>query len=204
MLTLDPERLTQVEIYKLMTGIVVPRPIAWVTTLSETGVVNAAPFSSFTFVSHDPPMLAIGIDAKPGGAGLKDTARNILHRREFVVHIADHSLLQALHDSSGDYPSDVGELELLGLEMRLSARVSTPCIAHAPIAAECVLEQSVVLGRQPTRLMIGRVVQFHVRDSLIANGRIDAVALNPVCRLGGPHYAGLGTVTSLPPPLLRF
>lgn len=194
----DPTLLSQAEIYRLMTGVVVPRPIAWVTSLSMSGSVNAAPFSSFTFVCNDPPMLAIGIDAKPGGDGLKDTARNILHRGEFVVHIADHSMLDALHASAQDFPSEVSELEVTGQATRASTRIATPSIAQAPIAMECVLEQSIELGRRPHRLMIGRVLQFHVRGSLVNDGRIDAAALNPLSRLGGPHYSGIGPIVTMP------
>lgn len=194
----DPAHLTQAEIYKLMTGAVVPRPIAWVSTLSSAGVHNLAPFSSFTFVCHDPPMLAVGIDAKVGGDGLKDTARNILHRGEFVVHIADRSLLPALHASAEDVPPEVSELEFTGLTARPSRRLATPAVAEAPIAIECVLERCIELGRPPNRLMIGRVVQFLVREALLDGTRIDMDALDPLSRLGGPHYAGLGATVTMP------
>lgn len=196
MIEFDPSTLDRAEIYKLMTGAVVPRPIAWVTSCSASSVVNLAPFSSFTFVCHDPPMLAIGVDIKPDGGGRKDTSRNIHASREFVVHIADHSLLGALHASAAELPPEMSELDLYGLQTAGSTRVSTPRVALAPIALECVLERALTLGRESSELLIGRVVYAHVHPSVLRDGRIDATALDPVCRLGGPNYASLGRVTS--------
>ncbi len=197
MKAIDPRELSQPEIYKLMTGLVVPRPIAWVTTRSSSGIVNLAPFSSFTFVCHAPPMLAVGIDAKPDGDGLKDTARNILELGEFVVNVADWSQLAHLHASSAEFPADVSEVEQLGLSTLPSLRIRTPRLAEAAISCECVLEKCLELGRGPNRLMVGRVVQFHVRPTLWSDGRIDAVALDPVSRVGGPTYARLGPTVEM-------
>lgn len=191
---LDPRTMTSAEVYKVMTGIVVPRPIAWVTTRSRQGCANLAPFSSFTFVSHSPPMLAIGVDAKPDGAGLKDTARNILDTREFVVHIADYSLLSPLHASAEDYPTDISEIDALGLQTVPSSQVETPRLLDAPIAVECRLHRCIELGQGPTRLMIGDVLCFHVRDSLLSAGKIDTALLNPISRLAGPNYATVGQI----------
>lgn len=200
MKAIDPRHLSQAEVYKLMTGLVVPRPIAWVSTQSINGIVNLAPFSSFTFVCHSPPMLAIGVDAKPDGDGLKDTARNILASGEFVVNVANWSQLAHLHASSAEYPTAVSEVEELGLRQLPSARIRTPRLADAAVSCECILERCLELGDGPNRLMIGRVVQFHVQDSLLSNGRIDSVALDPVSRLGGPIYAKLGPTVTMQRP----
>lgn len=198
---IDPESLSGTEIYKLMTGAVVPRPVAWVGTRSSQGVMNLAPFSSFTFVCHDPPMLAIGIDARRAAFdGLKDTARNILDTGEFVVHMADHSQLAAVHASAQEVGADVSETALLGLATVASVRIATPRLAAAPVAMECVLHQCIELGNQPNRLMIGRVLQYHVRESVLQEGRIDSALLDPICRLGGSWYGRLGEI--LPAPLL--
>src|SRR5215211_6136799 len=102
---IDPGDLGAERIYRLMTGIVVPRPIAWVTSLSAAGVLNLAPFSAFTFVSQKPPMLAISVGRK--GNIYKDTAQNILNNEEYVVHIADSSLMTAVHESSTEHPPEV-------------------------------------------------------------------------------------------------
>lgn len=186
--------MTAAEVYKVMTGIVVPRPIAWVSTRSRSGGANLAPFSSFTFVSHSPPMLAIGVDAKPDGAGLKDTARNILDTREFVVHIADYSLLPPLHASAEEYPTGISEIDALGLRTVPSSQVGTPRLLDAPIAVECRLHRCIELGDGPTRLMIGDVLCFHVRNSLLSGGKIDTALLNPISRLAGPNYATIGQI----------
>ena len=111
---IDPTELGAERIYRLMTGIVVPRPIAWVTSLSRSGVLNLAPFSAFTFVSQKPPMLAISVGRK--GADYKDTAHNILDTEEYVIHIADTPLMSAVHDSSVEHPPEISEVEHLGLE----------------------------------------------------------------------------------------
>lgn len=191
---LDPREMPAADIYKIMTGIVVPRPIAWVTTKSRQGVVNLAPFSSFTFVSHSPPMLAIGVDTKPDGSGLKDTARNILETQEFVVHIADRSLLPPLHASAEEYPTEISEIEVLGLRTLPASRIGTPRLADAPVAVECRLHRCIELGTGPTRLFIGEVQCFHVRDSLLAAGKIDTALLDPISRLAGPHYATIDQI----------
>jgi flavin reductase (DIM6/NTAB) family NADH-FMN oxidoreductase RutF len=105
---IDPSDLGAEQAYRLITGIVVPRPIAWVTSLSGSGVVNLAPFSAFTFVSPKPPMLAISVGRK--GRIYKDTAHNILLNEEYVVHIADIGLTTMVHESSTEYPPDISEV----------------------------------------------------------------------------------------------
>ena len=111
---IDPDDLDPEATYKLLTGVVVPRPIAWVTTVSPAGLVNLAPFSAFTFVSSKPPMVGINVGRKAGV--MKDTGNNILQSREFVVHIPDTALLEAVHRSSVEYPADVSEVDALGLQ----------------------------------------------------------------------------------------
>ncbi len=188
----DPSALSAEENYKLLTGMIVPRPIAWVTTLGSAGQVNAAPFSAFTLVSNKPPMVAISIGRKLGE--LKDTARNIAARREFVVNIAHQGLLEPLHQSAIEYPETVSEVELLNLRTCPSHRVQTPGLADAPVRMECVLHTVLELGEARSQLVIGEVVTFEIRDGLLVNGKIDTRALDPICRLGGPLYATLGEV----------
>jgi flavin reductase (DIM6/NTAB) family NADH-FMN oxidoreductase RutF len=118
---LDPAGQDAEKIYRPMTGIVVPRPIAWVTSLSSGGVLNLAPFSAFTFVAQKPPMLAIGVGRK--GAIYKDTAHNILDTEEYVIHIADSPMMNAVHESSVEHPSDVSEVEHHKLETIPSEKI---------------------------------------------------------------------------------
>lgn len=194
---LDPKTLPAEQAYRLITGIVVPRPVAWVTTLSSTGSVNLAPFSAFTFVSPKPPMLAISVGRKAGV--YKDTARNILATEEFVVHIADRPLLEPLHLSSTEHPPDVSEVDVLGLTTHPSIHIKPPRLTAAPIAMECRLRHCIEFGETRTRLLVGEVLVFHFRDGLLNNGKIETKELNPVCRLGGPRYATLGNIVTMQP-----
>ncbi|MBB6307202.1 flavin reductase family protein [Xanthobacter tagetidis] len=190
-----PEELGAEESYKLLTGIVVPRPIAWITTLSATGSVNLAPFSAFTFVSPKPPMLAVSIGHKAGV--YKDTAVNILRTEEYVVHIADQPLTGAVHGSAVEHPPHVSEAEVLGLETLPSEKVAPPRLAAAPIALECKFRHCMEFGETRSRLIVGEVVLIHLREGLVRAGKIDTRALNPICRIAGPNYATLGEIVTL-------
>lgn len=181
--------------YKLLVGSVVPRPIAWVTTMSRAGRVNAAPFSAFTFVSNKPPMVGVSIGRKAGA--LKDTARNILDTGEFVVNIANESQLETLHLTAQEFPDTVSEIDALAIEVAASTLISPPRIADAPVSFECVLHQSLEFGDFRSNFFVGEVRMFHVRDGCIANGKIDTQTLRPIARLGGPHYAQLGATITM-------
>ena len=183
--------------YKLLSGAVVPRPIAWVTTLSEVGVVNLAPFSCFTFLSSDPPTLGFLVGPRRGD--LKDTARNIRFLPQFVVHIADVPLLEALHASADEFLPEESEAEKLNLKLLPSEYVQVPRIAVAPVALECVHDQTVKVGRVGTEFIIGEVKVFHVRDELYVDGKIDSAALSPIARLAGPTYCALGEIVRMRP-----
>ena len=194
---IDPAYLDPETAYRLITGVVVPRPIAWVTSLSATGVLNLAPFSAFMFVSPKPPMLAISVGRK--GNIYKDTAQNILNNEEYVVHIADSSLMTAVHESSTEHPPDVSEVEELRLSTLPGERIKVPRLAAAPIAMECRFRQCLEFGETRSRLIIGEVLVFHIRDGLLQNGKIETEALDPIARIAGPRYAKLGEITTLKP-----
>lgn len=194
---IDPAYLDPETAYRLITGVVVPRPIAWVTSLSATGVLNLAPFSAFMFVSPKPPMLAISVGRK--GAIYKDTAQNILNNEEYVVHIADSSLMKAVHESSTEHPPDVSEVDELGLATLPGERIKVPRLAAAPIAMECRFRQCLEFGETRSRLIVGEVLVFHIRDGLLNNGKIETEALDPICRIAGPRYAKLGEIVTLKP-----
>ncbi len=192
---IDPTELGAERIYRLMTGIVVPRPIAWVTSLSGKGVLNLAPFSAFTFVSQKPPMLAISVGRK--GADYKDTAHNILDTGEYVIHIADTPLMNAVHDSSVEHPPEISEVEHLGLETLPCDLIKVRRLAAAPIAMECRFRQCLEFGDAKSRLIVGEVVMFHLRDGLVNDGKVETKALDPIARIGGPRYARLGEIVTL-------
>jgi flavin reductase (DIM6/NTAB) family NADH-FMN oxidoreductase RutF len=158
-------------------------------------VLNLAPFSAFTFVSQKPPMLAISVGRK--GADYKDTAHNILDTEEYVIHIADTPLMSAVHDSSIEHPPEVSEVAELGLETLASERIKVPRLAAAPVAMECVFRQCLEFGDARSRLIVGEVVMFHIRDGLVENGKVETRALDPIARIGGPRYARLGEIVTL-------
>jgi flavin reductase (DIM6/NTAB) family NADH-FMN oxidoreductase RutF len=186
------KELTKSAAYKLLTGVVVPRPIAWVSTMSKQGRSNLAPFSCFTFVSTDPPMIAFNCGLRDGRR--KDTAVNILETSEFVVNIVDDSLLDPMHRSAADYPDDVDEIELLELPSVSSDLIAPRRIASSPISMECVLDQAVKFGRAGSEFFVGEIQMFHVRDGLFKDGKIDSEYLRPLARLAGPVYGKLGEI----------
>ncbi|MCZ0735219.1 flavin reductase family protein [Phreatobacter sp. AB_2022a] len=181
--------------YRLLTGLVVPRPIAWVTTLGPGGRVNLAPFSHFTFVSPKPPMLAISVGQKAGV--YKDTARNIMAHEEFVVHIADRPLIREVHESAVEHPPEVSEADLLGLAVTPGRDVAVPRLTIAPVAMECRLRHVMEFGETRSRLMVGEVLSFHLREGLLADGKVETRKLDPICRLAGPNYATLGEIVTM-------
>ena len=188
--SLSPEQT-----YKLMTGIVVPRPIAWITTRSVTGVINLAPFSCYTIVSNKPPMLGVNIGRKSGIR--KDTGNNIHALKEFVVNIADEDFLLSLHQSATEYASDVSEVALLGLRTLPSESVSVPRLADVPVSMECRLHSITPFGQTGAEFYVGEVLVLHVRDEVVRDGKIETRKLRPICRLGGPTYAHLGELVTL-------
>ncbi|WP_054025615.1 flavin reductase family protein [Bacillus sp. FJAT-28004] len=195
MLSIDPTSQSVQDNYKLLIGSIVPRPIAFVTTLSSEGVLNAAPFSFFNIITANPPMVAVSVQRKPGGIQ-KDTARNAAVTGEFVVHISDESYIEAINLTAAPLPPEESEVELAGLTAIASDLVSVPGVAEARIRMECVLDQALPLGGTEDSpacdLLIGRVVRFHVDEVLYEKGRINAEALKPVSRLAGNDYAKLG------------
>lgn len=198
--TLDSESLDTEAAYRLIVGCVVPRPVAWITTVNADGLVNAAPFSSYNYVATTPPMLAMNIAKRAGGTGdaIKDTARNIKATGEFVVNVATEATMELMHRSGQNFPPDVSEAEALGIPLLPSRRVKPPRIALSPVQMECRLDQVVVLGRGINTLYIGEVVAFHLSPEIFDGRRVDSVKMRPIARLGGPFYAALGEVFERP------
>lgn len=194
---IDAATLDRAAAYKLMTGAIVPRPVAWITTRSEQGVVNAAPYSAYTLISPDPPLIVFHSSRKNGD---KDSARNIRATKEFVVNVANEDLLEQMHLCSATLPPETSEPAEFGIELAESAAIAPPRIKASPICFECKLEQMFDVGNEPHTLIIGQIVHFYVADHLYQNGRIDQEKLRPVARIGGPTYARLGEFIHLPPP----
>jgi flavin reductase (DIM6/NTAB) family NADH-FMN oxidoreductase RutF len=202
MLRIDPESQSERDVYKLLTGSIVPRPIAFITTLSRNGVLNAAPFSYFNIVTANPPLISISIQRKNGL--YKDTARNILETGSFVVHASDETNIEAINQTAANLPPEESEVSLAKLTPVPSEKISVPGVAEARIRMECVLEKAIELGGMPSApacdLIIGKVVFFHIAEDLYENGRIHANKLLAVSRLAGSSYAKLGDMFALDRP----
>jgi len=177
-------------LYKLLIGSVIPRPIAFVTSLNEQGVINAAPFSYFNVVSSKPPMIMISVNRND--KGLKDTAQNIILQKEYVVHTVDEAILDAVNQTSESLPHDVSELTKTTLTTVNSQSIHTPGIKESKVRFECTLFKHVELPSAD--IFIGEVRVIHVNEGLLTNGRINASMLNPVARLAGSNYTTLGKI----------
>lgn len=175
--------------YKILTATVTPRPIAWVTTVSPDGIANAAPFSFFNVMGHEPPTVALGLLRHPR-RGLKDTAENILASGEFVVHLVPEGMAEAMNVTCADLDPEIDELALAGLRTVPSLKVRPPRIADSPVAFECSSLATVVTGpRQMT--VIGRVLCGHIADKLVLDaerGHIDTPNLGLVGRMHGSGW----------------
>ncbi|MEO1091142.1 MAG: flavin reductase family protein [Pseudomonadota bacterium] len=185
------------ERYKLLVALVVPRPIALVSTVDAAGLVNAAPFSFFNVFSEDPPLVVLGLERKAPGA-LKDTTNNIAATGEFVVNLVDEGIAAAMNVCAVDFPPEVSELGAAGLTTRASRLVRPPHIAEAPANLECRHYQSLEVGRD-RRLVIGEVVAIHTRGGLIEPStlRLDWQAYRPVGRLFADLYCRTGDVFAM-------
>ena len=195
---IDGEGLDTAAAYRLIVGCVVPRPVAWITTMDAEGRVNAAPFSSYNYVATSPPMLAVNIAARAGDGAVKDTARNLQANGEFVVNVATEDTMEAMHGSAQEYPPHISEVEALGIGLLPSRHVKPPRIASSPVHMECRLDRAVVLGRGVNTLYIGEVVAFHLSSEIYDGSRVDSAKMRPIARLGGPYYATLGEIINKP------
>ncbi|WP_340022897.1 flavin reductase family protein [Paenibacillus sp. FSL K6-1096] len=197
MIAIDPLQVTERDNYKLLIGSIIPRPIAFVTTLSEKGVLNGAPFSYFNIVSSNPPMISVSIQHAAGQS--KDTARNIKQTKEFVIHIVDGQNVGQVNMTAAPLPPDQSEVALAGLTPVDSLQIAVPGVQEAKVRMECVLEQCVELPNND--LIIGRIVQFHIDEAIYGQGRIDPVKLGAVSRLAGNSYAGIGEIFEIERPV---
>jgi flavin reductase (DIM6/NTAB) family NADH-FMN oxidoreductase RutF len=182
----DLQKLAAKDRYKLLTGVVVPRPIAWVTTMNENGVVNAAPFSYFNMMGTDPPIVAFGPSWRPNGSP-KDTAHNVRLTGEFVINLVDENLAQKMNISAADFPPGQSEIEAAQLELSPSVRVRVPRIAESPAQLECREHCTIEIGK--TRVVLGEVLHLRIRDDLVEGERY-YVAGEKMSLIGRMHGAG--------------
>ncbi len=184
---IDFSAITEYQRYKLMASLIVPRPIALITTVNAQGVVNAAPFSMFNMLGEEPPIVMVSINRLQDGM-LKHTAENIVANKEFVVHISDEAMAEQMHRCGERFPADVSELAAVGLTAAPCKLVKPPRIAEAPAAFECTLHE--LIETTSRQIFIGQVRWLHARDGLIdtETWRVRLQDYFPVARFGASFY----------------
>jgi flavin reductase (DIM6/NTAB) family NADH-FMN oxidoreductase RutF len=186
----DPRTLSSDATYYWQAATILPRPIAWVSTLNEDGSANLAPFSYFTGASADPPMCIICVSrrSKVEIGQKKDTWANIERTGEYVIHVVPDALAASMNATSKEFPHGTDEFTIAGLAKAPSELVAPPRVAEAPVAMECRLHQIVEVGRAATAVIIGEILLWHVRDDLVVGGRLDFGRLDAIGRMGGAVY----------------
>lgn len=186
----DPTELDPGRFYRLLTAVVVPRPIAWVSSVSADGVDNLAPHSFFTVACVDPPIVQFT------SVGRKDSLRNVEATREFVVHLAPESLFEQVNATGTNYPAAISEFDAVGLEREPSRQVRPPRVAAAPVALECVLHATTCFGN--STVVFGRVVHAAVDADAIADDGLPAIdRLAPLSRLGRDEWGTAGRIREI-------
>lgn len=192
-----PAQLNKRDSHELMMSAILPRPIAFVSTVGEDGVFNVAPFSCFAPVASKPAMVCLGIAWKRDGQ--KDTLRNIEFTRDFVVNVVDERLAEAMNQSSAEYPREVDEFKEVGLTPVKSDLVKAPRVAESPVNMECKVVEILKFGEIPVggHVIVGEVVLVHVKDGLWAGDEIDISKWKPIGRLGGKLYCRIKDVFAI-------
>jgi flavin reductase (DIM6/NTAB) family NADH-FMN oxidoreductase RutF len=195
MVTLNPVNCELRQIYKLMSGIIVPRPVALVSTMDRQGVVNLAPFSAFTMAGSNPPAvlfcpaLRAAGEAEPGGHWdmRKDSLRNVEETGEFVINVVNEAMAASANETAAEVLPEVDEFTLGGFTPVASVVVRPPRVAESPAQMECKLLQVIYVGREPGAgvIVLGEVVRFHLREDLLEDFRIDPAGLDAVGRMAG-------------------
>lgn len=181
-----PQSLEIKEAYKLLSSVIAPRPIAFVSTVNKNGMPNAAPFCFFMGVTPQPPTIAFSVIRR--GDHKKDTIKNIEASRDFVINIVDETLASAMNMASGSYPPDMSEFDVTGLTSIPSSIVTSPRIAESPVHLECKLRSILELGDLPASIVIGEIVCFHVHEEYLKDGIVDVKKLKPIGRAAENIY----------------
>ena len=186
-----PEDLPPPRFAGLIKHLIVPRPIAWVSSISESGVVNLAPHSFFTMASEVPPV------AQFTSIGHKDSLRNVRETGEFVISLASEPQFEIVNASATEYPPGVDEFDALGIEKEASVVVRPPRVAHSPAALECRLIETIEVAGGPAVIVLGEVAHVAVDDHALTNDRPDIKKLAPLSRLGGIQWGLLGEIREI-------
>jgi len=190
-MTIDPSTETVQNVYKLLIGSIVPRPIAFVSSIDAHGIRNLAPFSFFTVASANPPVVCFAPMVRPGAAPAKDTLRNIRDTGEFVVNIVSEDFGPQMNLTAGEYPPDVDEFVVAGLTPVKSDLVRPDRVGESKVQMECRLLQILDVSTLPMggSVVFGEVLRFHVADEVVDSYRIDPTKLRAIGRMGGAAYA---------------
>jgi len=195
----DPDLIDQKATYKLLTGAVIPRPIGWISTVSEDGIPNLAPFSFFNAVGEDPPHVMFST-VRPNNSN-KDTLNNVLATKQFVVNMVVEDIVEKMNTTSQSVASEINEFELAGLTAIPSLRVKAPRVKESPINMECELVHHYTLEDNKhggATIIIGRIVMFHIDESVLLDDfKINMETYKPVARLAGSNYSKLGEIFSI-------
>jgi flavin reductase (DIM6/NTAB) family NADH-FMN oxidoreductase RutF len=199
--TLDPADLSMTDNYKLIIGSIVPRPIAFVSTCSAAGVLNLAPFSFYNGVCSNPPTLLFSVVRRGSDNQKKDTLLNIEATGQFVVNVVSHDIAEPMNACATEWPPEVDEFAQVGLTPIPSLKVKPPRVAECRIAMECELNQIVTIGsgEDPGNgfIVVGTIVQYHLRQDVYSNGYVNVDALQPIARLAGSQYCPVREVFEL-------
>lgn len=199
---LNPDELHQKEVYKLLTGLIIPRPIAWVSTINEEGIPNLAPFSYFNAVGDDPPHVMFSV-SRTGNVN-KDTLNNILNNKEFVVNMVTEDLAEKMNATANPLQPHESEFDFANIQKGISTKVKPPLVAESPVSMECVLVHHYNLENHKnggSTIIIGQIIHFHINDSiLLDNFYIDLQKYQPISRLSGSNYAKLGELFTIKRP----
>lgn len=196
MISLDPNLIDELDSKKILNGTVIPRPVAFVTSTHDYKVLNGAPFSYFNVVSSIPPLIMIAVNKKENR--MKDTAINILETEEFVVHIVDEDNLESINKTAESLPIYESEIDKNNFTKVESKVVKVEGVKEAKVRLECILEKYVELPN--TDMFIGRVVYYHLDESIYINGKIDLSKYNVVGRLSGSNYSTIGKIIEVERP----
>jgi len=186
----DFAQMNQLERYKFLTGSVIPRPIAFVTTLNEDGTVNAAPFSEFVIVATSPGIL--GFSSGTGISGTKDTVVNIRRTGEFVINTVPEHLAIPVQECAEELPRNVSEIDKVNLKLLPSEKISVPRVAESRIQFECTVNTILEFGTKPNSFVIGNIQLVHAQAGLVRDSKIDPREYKPLGRIGGRRYVKLG------------
>jgi flavin reductase (DIM6/NTAB) family NADH-FMN oxidoreductase RutF len=198
-ISMVPDQMDPRQAYRLLTSVVVPRPIAWVSTIGANGTLNLAPFSFFNAVGGEPPTVMFSVGLRRGET--KDTLRNAQETGEFVLNLVDETLAAQMNTTSGEWAYEVNEFDIAGLTTLPSLDVRPPRVAGAKVAMEARVTQIVPVNGTGNTLVLGRILRYHVQEDLLrSDGTVDALMLKPVARLSRDEYATIGRVFSMTRP----